>query len=105
MAAQIIWSKEAHRDVDDLTAYIAQDSPAYASNVVAKILEVVRDLPEYPFKGRKVPELKDETIREVFAYHYRIIYQVAEPMVYILAVIHGKRLLEPALEERKPKPS
>ncbi len=105
MVAQIIWSFEAQKDVDNLAAYIAQDSPAYAANVVTKILEAVKDLPQHPFIGRRVPEWEDDTIREVFVYNYRIIYQVPDHTIQILAIIHGKRLLEPILETRKPKPS
>ena len=51
MVAQIIWSSEAQKDVDNLAAFIAQDSPAYAANVVTKILEAVRVLPQHPFIG------------------------------------------------------
>jgi len=43
--------------------------------------------------GRKVPEFDDETFREVFAYSYRIIYEVKPDEITIAAVIHGKRML------------
>ncbi|HEX5884692.1 MAG TPA: hypothetical protein VFY67_09095 [Pyrinomonadaceae bacterium] len=35
----------------------------------------------------------DESIREWFAYSYRIIYRVDENVVTIAAIVHGKRLL------------
>jgi plasmid stabilization system protein ParE len=41
-----------------------------------------------------VPELDDESIREWFAYSYRIIYRVDNETVTIATVIHGKRLLD-----------
>jgi hypothetical protein len=41
-----------------------------------------------------VPEFDDESIREWFAYSYRIIYRVDNETVTIAAVIHGKRLLD-----------
>lgn len=44
--------------------------------------------------GRVVPELGDESIRERFVYSYRIIYQIEKERILIVAVIHGKRLLE-----------
>ncbi len=44
--------------------------------------------------GRKVPEFDDISIREIFIYSYRLIYQVREKKVLFVAVIHGKRLLE-----------
>ena len=46
--------------------------------------------------GRVVPELGDETLREWFAYSYRIIYRIEKDLVIIAAaaVVHGKRLLD-----------
>lgn len=44
--------------------------------------------------GRVVPEMKVAGFREVFAFSYRIIYRVEEDVVTIVAVVHGKRLLE-----------
>ena len=44
--------------------------------------------------GRIVPELSDDSIRERFIYSYRVIYQISGEDIHVLAVIHGKRLLE-----------
>jgi plasmid stabilization system protein ParE len=54
---------------------------------------LARTLGEFPFSGRKVPEYDDESIRELIAYSYRIIYVADEDSVVIAAVIHGKRML------------
>ena len=48
---------------------------------------------QFPLRGRKVPELIS-THRECFIYSYRMIYRVEKNNVLIIAVIHGKRLLE-----------
>jgi len=48
----------------------------------------------FPWMGRVVPELGDNEIRERSAYSYRVIYQVQEKRILILAVLHGKRLIE-----------
>jgi len=56
-------------------------------------LTLTGSLADFPLAGRKVPEFDDENIRELIAYSYRIIYQVAADEVTIAAVIHGKRLL------------
>lgn len=44
--------------------------------------------------GRKVPELGDTNIREIFVYSYRLIYKIDSNTVLFVAVVHGKRLLE-----------
>lgn len=93
----IIWSPRAFDDVDGIAAYIAQDSEAYAASVVRAILAKARSMSVFPLRGRVVPEFGDDSIREVFVYSYRLIYQIEENEVTIAAVIHGARLLELAI--------
>lgn len=58
-----------------------------------ELIAASRRLAPFPLRGRKVPELKS-THRECFVYSYRLIYRVENENVLIVAVIHGKRLLE-----------
>jgi hypothetical protein len=44
-------------------------------------------------KGRKVPELDDDNVRELALYPYRIIYAIKTAHIEILAVIHKRRNL------------
>jgi plasmid stabilization system protein ParE len=93
MAYRIEWSPRAIEDLDAIAQYIALDSTVYSSAVVKTILQTTRDFSRFPFSGRIVPEFGDESIREWFAYSYRIIYQIDESSITIAAIIHGKRLL------------
>ena len=61
-------------------------------------LETTRQVREFPFLGRMVPELAQETIRERFVYSYRLIYRIRNDTITIAAVIHGRRLLRPIRE-------
>jgi toxin ParE1/3/4 len=94
MAHRIIWSARALADVEALASYISADSPAYARIVVKKIVTATRKLSRFPNLGREVPEFQEQTIRELFAYSYRIIYEVGTDQVVIAAVIHGRRKLD-----------
>src|SRR5713226_7249018 len=94
MAYRVVWSPRALDDIDSIASYIARDSTAHASAVVAKIIRTTRTLRRFPFSGRMVPEFDDEALRERFVYSYRIIYRVQGQIITIAAVIHGKRLLE-----------
>ncbi|MGB3533752.1 MAG: type II toxin-antitoxin system RelE/ParE family toxin [Microcoleaceae cyanobacterium] len=94
MGYQVVWSPRAIDDIDAIAAYIARDSVSYAAAVVQRIIEVTRDLNDAPSSGALVQEFGDETIRELFAYTYRIIYQIEGEMVTVLTVIHGKQLLQ-----------
>ena len=88
------WSPEAIEDIESIAAYIARDSEFYARAVVSEILAVSRSIPEFPLIGRIVPEMGDERVRERFAFSYRLIYHLDEQRILVVAVIHGKRLLE-----------
>lgn len=94
MDYRIKWSPEAVEDVESIAEYIDKDSPAYAKAVVTKIFHLAKSLAENPYIGRIVPEMDDYKIRERFLYSYRLIYKVEPNEIIILAVIHGKRLLE-----------
>jgi len=94
MDLKVRWSPPAVEDVEAIAQYIARDSEYYARAVVKEIFKVARNVGEFPLLGRIVPETGDESIREQFVYSYRLVYRVELQFVLILAVIHGKRLLE-----------
>ena len=49
--------------------------------------------PQVPQPGRVVPEVGDESVRELFVKSYRLIYEIRREHVVILALIHGARRL------------
>jgi plasmid stabilization system protein ParE len=92
--AEVIWSPRAVDDVRAIATHIAEDSIAYAKSVAQKIVVSTRRLAVFPMSGRVVPEFGDESIREVFAYSYRIVYRIEGETVTIAAVVHGRRPVE-----------
>ncbi len=94
MGLKVTWSPEATEDLELIAEYIARDSEFYARSVVTEILSVSRNIREFPLIGRVVPEVGDENIRERFIYSYRLVYHIEPERILIVAVIHGKRLLE-----------
>ena len=101
MAHRVVWLRAAEQDLDAIADYIADDSPAYASAVVQKMLAAAANLAEFPLIGKAVPEWSDKTIRELLVYTYRLIYRIDNDSVLVLAVIHGARLLPDVLRERR----
>jgi len=93
MAYRVRWSPRAADDLEAIAEYISLDSPAYAKSVVKTIVEITRKLSQFPLAGRRVPELNDESIREWFAYSYRIIYRVDQNVITVAAIVHGRRML------------
>ncbi len=94
MDNSIEWSPEAIEDLESIAKYIARDSEFYAKAVVTKILSTSKNIKDQSLIGRIVPELNEVNIRERFIYSYRLIYKIEETRILIVAIIHGKRLLE-----------
>ena len=84
--------------MESIAEYIARGSEFYARAVVSKILEISRNIQDFPLIGRVVPEIGNERIRERFVYSYRLVYRIEEKRILIVAVIHGKRLFESIAE-------
>ena len=101
MDRKVIWADAAIADLEATAEFISKDSPAYAATFVHRSLESARSLNDLAERGRVVPEFKDETIREIFVHSYRLIYQVEENRVSVLALIHGRRNFASAWGERE----
>ena len=85
------WSLPAKRDLKQIHDYIAMESRYYAKKVAQTIVEKTEDLISFPERGRIVPEIGDASVREIFVYSYRLIYEISPSGIEILGVIHGKR--------------
>ena len=94
MARRVIWSRVAANDLQSIAEYIERDSPRYAASVIDKILTLARNLPQYPYLGRVVPEFGRTDVRERFVFSYRVVYRVSEESILIVNVIHGRRLYD-----------
>ena len=96
----VIWSDPARADLRSIHDFIAHDSKHYARKVAQDIAAKTDILDELPRMGKVVPELDNEAIRELSLYSYRILYEIREPDVVVLAVIHKRRDLQPGMVER-----
>ncbi len=94
MAFLIRWSPEAIEDLESITDYISRDSDYYTRSVILKFMDAVQRISEQPFIGRVLPEIGKEEIRESFVYNYRLVYQIKNNTIIVIAIIHGKRLFE-----------
>ena len=91
MAGRVAWTDSAWQELESAADFIARDSLRYAAALVAEARFVSRSLTKFPLRGRVVPEVADERIRELFVKSYRLIYEVREDSVFILAFLHGAR--------------
>ena len=101
MARKVIWSYEATDDLATLADYIAKDSSFYAAAFTQQILDISCSLNEFSERGRIVPELGNPNIRELLIREYRLIYNIEQSRVVILALVHGARDLKALWEKEK----
>lgn len=93
MAWKVKWTSVAWTDLELLADFISKDSSYYAASFVQEIKMASNSLKAFAERGRVVPELRRADIRELFVGNYRLIYQVTQDIVYILALVHGSRNL------------
>ena len=92
---RVAWTDSAWQELESAASFIARDSRRYAAALVAEAGLASRSLLKFPRRGRVVPELADEMVRELFVKSYRLIYEVREDSVLILAFLHGTRRFPP----------
>lgn len=89
------WTRHAKRQLRHIHDYIAQDSPMYARRVSEELVRKTIGLDELPLKGRMVPELNEDAVRELGLYSHRILYEIkSDDLIEVLAVIHKRKHLE-----------
>lgn len=92
--AEVKWTETALSDLDEIGDYIAKDSVRYAELTVLRLFESPIILEKNPRAGMVVPELNNESIRQLVRGSYRIIYHlVDENQIEILTVHRSSRLL------------
>lgn len=91
---KILWTKEALLRLQKIEDYISRDNPNIAVEFVDKLIMVAETLNDNPEKGRVVPELSLENIRELLYKNYRIVYLIKKSSIDILTVFEGHQLLK-----------
>lgn len=86
------WSPQSLRDLENIRAYIAKDSPAYADLVLRRLVAAVERLSNFPESGRMVPDRSSPEIREIIVKPYRIVYRVRLGTVEIVTIFRAARL-------------
>jgi toxin ParE1/3/4 len=87
--AEITWTNEALRWLEDIFEYIAVDNPDAAARTIDGIYERAQVLAQYPEIGHKYLH-SPRNVRILQYGHFRIAYLVrADGNVDILGVFHG----------------
>ena len=89
---RVTWAPQALEDVEAIRAHVARDSVPYADLLVERLVAAVARLEQHPLSGRVVPEVRNESLREVLHGNYRVVYRVGSDLVEIVTVFHGAQL-------------
>ena len=90
---RVLWTPEAQQDRADVWDYIAADNPRAAARMDRLFSEAAARLTEYPKQGcaGKVSGTRELIPHE----NYRLVYEIANETVWILALVHTARQWPP----------
>ena len=92
--ARLNWTDLSIDDMLNIAEFISKDSVKYSVIQIKRIRERARLLNTQPLLGRIVPEMKNESVRELILGNYRIIYRIiSDERIDILTVHHSAILL------------
>lgn len=104
MKYKVKWASVAKQDLNENIDYIANDDIEIAKKQFLGIKESADNLQSFPEQGRYIPELFNQNIRkykEIIITPWRLMYKIENEIVYILAVIDGRRNIEDILMKRQ----
>ena len=87
---KVRFTRPAQRDLDQIHAYISQDSPTIASRFVARIIEGAKTLADHPFEGMQTDE-PDTRVIMASRLRYLIFYTIASDEIHITHIRHMSR--------------
>ena len=88
---KVVWSPSALNDINSIAEYISRDSVDQAGLLVDRLFEVTDRLQEFPLSGRVIPEIANQSCREIIYRSYRIMYRLEGNEIWITGVVHGSR--------------
>ena len=96
---KVRFTDEAKTQLRAIHAYLTVEAPPHADATLDRIIRRAEEVGDFPWSGRMVPEYPLDTLREVFASPYRILYRVKPAEIEIISVVHYRQLLPGDLEK------
>ncbi len=90
---RVVWARSAEQDRADIVDFIAQDKPLAALGMDELFAAAASRLGEHPLMGRagRIPGTHELVAHE----SYRMVYEVKDDAVWILALVHTARTWPP----------
>ena len=93
---KVVWTPEAEQDRLDIWDTIAADNPRAAACMDALFSDTAASLAQYPKLGR--PGMIAGTHELILHESYRLVYEIEQETVWILALVHTSRQWPPLRE-------
>lgn len=88
---RVLWAPVALDRVGAIAATIAEDNPTAARKWVTELFARAATLKEFPDRGRIVPELGREAVREILFGRYRVVYRCHTNRIVVMTVRHQRQ--------------
>lgn len=88
---RVIWAPRALARVGEIAQYIAADRPESARSWVHALFARAATLRDQPRRGRRLPEIGRDEIREIVPGDYRVVYRIEPQKLLVLTVRQGSR--------------
>lgn len=92
---KVLWAEHARSRLADIYSYIERDSPSRAAEFCERLIDATAQLAVHPLSGPLLPE--DGAYRQLVVDEYRIVYRVADNVVYVMTIVAPGMLYEQAL--------
>ena len=104
MSFEVLLTRDALRDLEDINDYIAEhDAADKAKHVLDRIAGALESLKTFPDRGahpRELLALGVHEYRQIYFKPYRVVYRVARPRVYVYLITDGRRNMQTLLARR-----
>lgn len=90
---KVLWTNEAHADRRQIWEHIAAENPSAAMRMDERFAATAAKLSQHPEIGR--PGLISGTREMTPHQNYRMVYEISDDAVWILALVHAARQWPP----------
>lgn len=92
---KVVWAEHARNRLADIYSYIERDSPSRAADFCEQLIDATDQLADHPLSGSLLPE--DGAFRQLVVDEYRIVYRVADRVIYVMTIVAPGMLYDHAL--------
>ncbi|HEX3758133.1 MAG TPA: type II toxin-antitoxin system RelE/ParE family toxin [Kofleriaceae bacterium] len=87
----VVWAAGALEDLVAVLEDLAERDPGFERDLYEDVMAAAASLATLSERGRLVPELHDRRTREIFVREYRVMYEVHDERIAVVAFVFGRR--------------